>query len=292
MKSGFETLLVVMSDGESGRAPLDAAIQVGRDFQSHLTALHVKADPSLAVPLVGEGISGSMVEEMMNLAEKEAAQSAQNARTVFEEYIGRWHIALADAPPAPDEFSACWREETGGEEDIVARRARLSDLVVVGRPAPSETAPPYGATLNAALFESGRPVLAVPPLPMASIGRRVAIAWNGSAEAARAVAAALPFLSRKGAQVTILCAQEEGTPIDSAGELASYLAWHGIASETKTLAPAHGATGAALLDAAAKAQADLLVMGAYTHSRLRQLILGGVTRHVLGEARIPVLLTH
>ncbi len=292
MTKGFETLLAVVSDGDSGRAPLDAAIQVGRDFQSHVTALHVKADAAQVVPLVGEGMSGAMVEEMMSMAEKDAQSRAQRARAMFDEYTSRWRIALVDQPPAPQELSACWREESGDEEEVVARLARLADMTLVGRPTASETQPPFGATLNAALFESGRPVLAVPPLPIASIGRRVAIAWNGSSEAARAVAAAMPFLARPGTPVTILHAEEEGASKTGPQELADYLAWRSILAEKRVVSPKGGRTGEALLEAAQQAGADLLVMGAYTHSRLRQLILGGVTRHVLAEARIPVLLTH
>ncbi|MFQ5619515.1 MAG: universal stress protein, partial [Rhodospirillales bacterium] len=146
-------------------------------------------------------------------------------------------------------------------------------------------------TLNAALFETGRPVLVAPPSAPAVLGRKVAISWNGSAQAARAVAAALPYIMRSDG-VVILTVESDRTSASAAPELAAYLAWHGVRAETKFFSPTNRSIGAALLKECADAGADLLVMGAYTHSRMRQLILGGVTRHVLAEATVPLFMAH
>jgi nucleotide-binding universal stress UspA family protein len=288
--AGFKTILAVAGDEISGATPLETALLVGRSFGSHVTALHVRADPSNAVPLVGEGMSGVMVEEMIAAAEKQADDRARLTAGMSEALRERFGAPLLTVPPATG-FSMAWREEDGREEDVVARCARLADLVVVGRPVADRELPSV-MTLNAALMESGRPLLVTPPQAPTEPARRVAVAWNGSAEAARAVSAALPFLAAA-EQVHVFSAQEsEADPVLAPCELRAYLAWHNIAAETHSFhaTPAHA--GEALLQQVMAQNCDLVVMGAYTHSRLRQLILGGVTRHMLHHAGVPVLMMH
>jgi len=287
--SGFKRILVPVGDHAVGQSPLEAAFLVGRDFASHVVALHVRSDPTSAVPLVGEGMSGAMVEEMMTAAEQQAAERAAEAKAMFERLCAAQNVPRASAPPV-EGVSAVWCDETGREEELVARRGRLCDLLVVGRPQPDSDMP-SALTLNAALMESGRPLLVAPVAAPAVIGESIAIAWNGSAEAGRAVGAAMPFLHRA-KKITVLSAREQGAdPSTSPGELAAYLAWHGVQADCHVFTDG-GHTGETLLREVAAQGADLLVMGAYTHSRLRQLILGGVTRHVLSHAAVPVLMSH
>lgn len=286
--TAFKTILVPVGDAASAAQALDAALHLAEAFDAHVAALHVRADATSAVPLMGEGMSGAMVEEMLSVAERQAAERADKCRQAFDAACARHGIAWATAPcPGP---SAEWLDHTGREEEEVARRGRLHDLVVVGRPVEGADTPSL-LTLNAALMESGKPILLAPPKTPASIGRRVAVAWNGSAEAGRAVACAVPLLARAD-QVTILSmAEDERTTIAPAGDVAAFLAWHGITAQCKVIA-AGAQAGHALLDQCRADDVDLLVMGAYTHSRLRQLILGGVTRHVLGHAELPCLMSH
>ena len=125
---------------------------------------------------------------------------------------------------------------------------------------------------------------------MQTIGERVAIAWNDSAEAARALAFALPFVEAASV-VHVLTAETWRTQFEATEDLADYLEWRGIMCERRAI-EAEDDVGAALLQAASAAGADLLVMGGYGRSRLRELVLGGVTRHVLTHAQLPVLLAH
>lgn len=283
----FKTVLVPVSDGDSA-APLDTAFGLAAVFGAHVVGLHVRTDPTSAVPLVGEGMSGGMVEEMMSLAERQAAERAAKARATFDAACARHDVPQATAPtPGP---TAQWEDVTGREEEAVAWRGRLSDLVVMGRPAEGLDTPSL-LTLNAALMESGKPLLLAPPAAPATIARHVAVAWNGSAEAGRAVAFALPLMQRAEA-VTILTLTEDTRTLSApGGELAAFLSWHGITAQVQVVhAGAHA--GSVLLEQCAALGADLLVMGAYTHSRLRQLILGGVTRHILSHAQLPCLLCH
>jgi nucleotide-binding universal stress UspA family protein len=144
--------------------------------------------------------------------------------------------------------------------------------------------------LNAVLFDTGRPVLLLPRKPVPGIGVRVAIAWNGSAQAARAVMAALPFF-RAARQITILSAGPVN-PYASPDGLVTYLSRHDVQATAKRLEPEPAAIGSALLEHCRLLQADLLVMGAYGHSRLREMILGGATREILANAELPVLMIH
>ncbi|MBF0324613.1 universal stress protein [Magnetospirillum moscoviense] len=285
--TAFKTILVPLDEPSSAPAPLEAAFLLAARFNAHVTALHVRPDPTLMVPLVGEGMSGAMVEEMLGMAERQAGERAGEVRAIYDSVRLGHPLPEATRPPT-DSASCVWREMTGREDDIVTRQARLHDLIVMARPIDHDSA--ASNSLNTVLLDSGKPILLVPSDKRTEIARHVAIAWNGSAEAARAVAYALPLLA-VATKVTILTAAEKGAEASAGQELADSLAWHGLATNVHTVDAAHHA-GPALLDGAHAVGADMLIMGAYTHSRLRQLILGGVTRHVIGHATLPVLLCH
>jgi nucleotide-binding universal stress UspA family protein len=288
MAMTIRKLLVPLGATEAGRQALEAAFTVATAFSAHVEVVHVRPDPQDAVPLLGEGVSGAMVEELIILTEKEAAARAAKAKQHFEDCRLHREIAVAHTPSSAGP-STCWTEIVGRENDVTAAQGRLADLIVVGRSL-SEAGAAAAATLNAALFESGRPVLVVSEV-LPDIGKRIAIAWNGSAEAARSVSAALPFLHRAEA-VILFSAATERTSADAVVGLVDFLAWHGISAAPKALPESGGSVGHRILEAAGAAGVDLLVMGAYTHSRLRQLILGGVTHDVLGRAKLPLLMAH
>ncbi len=287
---GIRTILVPLDGSEASKPAVETAFMVGRDLAAHLKVLHMRADPKDAVPLLGEGMSGTMIEEMIELAETEGAKRAAKARAIFDGLCSEHGIPVVDEPALTDKVSASWTEDTGREDEATAWRGRLVDLIVVGRPT-SQSDGTSTMTLNAALFETGRPVLVAPSSAPGALGRKVAISWNGSSQAARAVSAALPYITRSDG-VVILTVESDRTSASAAPELAAYLAWHGVRAETKIFSPTNRSVGAALLEECAGIGADLLVMGAYTHSRMRQLILGGVTRHVLAEAAVPLFMAH
>ena len=289
--SAFKSILVPMSDAESGAVPLEIALRLAGTFGSHVTALHVRVDPTTAVPLVGEGMSGAMVEEMIGMAETQGAQRAKATLAAFQSACTRHGAPILAAPPAAG-LSAEWVDMVGREDDVVSWRGRLADLLVFGHPG-REAEMPAMMTLNAALMASGKPLLLCPAEPLPSFAKSIAIAWNGSAEAARAVGWAMPLL-REAATVTILTvAEPTARPIDTpAAELSAYLAWNGVTAVTTIVQAKASHAGEELLRQTAQSGADLLVMGAYTHSRLRQLIMGGVTRHVISHAPLHVLMCH
>jgi nucleotide-binding universal stress UspA family protein len=281
-------LLLPLTGTAAGEAAMTTALQIARHWNAHVTALHVRVDSRDVAPLAGEGLSGAMIEEMMSATEKESSDRAHAVRAMFERFVARHDVAVAEARPGLDHATASFAAVTGREEDIVAQQARLADLTVVPHPEAGEDVSSSDA-LHAVLFDSGRPVLISPQVPLPSIGTRICIGWNGTAESASAVSAALPWLQRAEA-VRILSAEGYQRRGPAAPELAAYLALHGIDAEVEVFRARSGGAGAGLLAAARDFGCDLLTMGAYSHSRLRQLILGGVTRHVLENADLPVMM--
>jgi len=163
--------------------------------------------------------------------------------------------------------------------------------VVIARAQGENAATTITETLEAALMDSGTPLLVAPAGVPATVGGHVAVAWNGGLEAARAVTAAMPFL--KGAEdVTVLTIGDPCPPEATPEALTGYLASHGVKANIRNPESGGDSMSAALLAAAGEVNADLMVMGAYTHSRLRELVFGGVTYEVLSAADIPVLMAH
>lgn len=281
-------LLLPLTGTAAGEAALSTALLIARIWNAHVLALHVRVDSRDVAPLAGEGLSGAMIEEMMAATEKESAQRSHAVRAMFERFIAHYQVDRGEAQPEEPFPTASFAAVVGREEDLVAQQARLADLTVVPHPEGGDEVSSSDA-LHAVLFDSGRPVLIAPQAAPRSIGTRVCVAWNGTAESAAAVQAALPWLQRA-ESVRILAADKYQRRGPAAPELVSYLALHGVHPEVFTFRPVERDVGAGMLAAAREFGADLLTMGAYSHSRLRQLILGGVTRHVLENADLPVLM--
>lgn len=281
-------ILLPLTGTAAGGAALQTALRIARIWNAHVTALHVRVDSRDVAPLAGEGLSGAMIEEMMIATEKESSDRAHAVRAMFDQFVEENQVAIADGRGVRNGPSASFAAVTGREEDLVAQQARLADLTVVPHPEAGEDVSSSDA-LHAVLFDSGRPVLIAPQIAPPSIGERICIAWNGTAESAAAVYAALPWLERAEA-VRVLSADEYQRRGPGAQNLSAYLALHGVRVELATFRPVDREVGAGMLAAAREFHADLLAMGAYSHSRLRQLILGGVTRHVLENAALPVIM--
>lgn len=285
----IRTLLAAVSGGAARAGTIDLACQLARRFDAHVEGLHVRPDPRTVLAASGEIVSpgsGALVESIM----EEAAAHAAETGALFDETIGRHGIPhrsvahLAGGGP-----SANWREAAGSAPTEVARRGRFFDLVVLGR-SDRVVHEPHSDTIEAVLAGTGRPVVLAPAEPPSGIGYVIAVAWNGSPQAVRALAAALPFLTAANA-VTLMTAGDD----DTAGSLAAvnYLAWHGINAELLRLPAAHGRQlGRSLLAAAVEAKADLMVMGAYGHARWREQLFGGATRAALAAMPLPLLLMH
>jgi len=282
-------ILLPLTGTAAGEAALSTALMIARVWNAHVTCLHVRVDSRDVAPLAGEGLSGAMIEEMMSATEKESSERAYAVRGMFERFVTQHGVAVAQPIAESDHATASFAAVTGREEDLVAQQARLADLTVVPHPDSGEDVSSSDA-LHAVLFDSGRPVLISPQVAPTTIGNRVCVAWNGTAESAASVLAALPWMRRAEA-VRVLSADGYQRRGPGAPELLQYLALHGVQADIVMFQSVSGSVGAGLLAAASQFDCDLLSMGAYSHSRLRQLILGGVTRHVLERANLPVMMS-
>ena len=287
----FRRILLPLTGTAAGESALQTAVMTARIWHSHVHCLHVRVDARDVAPLAGEGLSGAMIEEMMAATERESGDRASRVQQLFERFVDGKDVVLASSAEAAekaDSATLSFASVAGREEDLVAQQSRLYDLAVVPHPDAGEDISSSDA-LHAILFDSGRPVLIAPRLPPSSIGSRICVAWNGTAESAAAIAAALPWLHRAEAVRVLYSRDYQRRGPDVQGILA-YLRWHSITAEPFEFQPVTREVGAGLLGAARDFNADLLCMGAYSHSRIRQLILGGVTRHVLENADMPVMM--
>ena len=281
-------ILLPLTGTAAGEAAIGAALAVARGWNAHVAALHVRVDSRDVAPLAGEGLSGAMIEEMMSATERESSDRAHAVRAMFERTVAAQGVQVAEARPGLDHPTASFAAVTGREEDIVAQQARLADLTIVPHPESGEDVSSSDA-LHAVLFDSGRPVMIAPHTAPQSVGTRVCLAWNGTAESASSALAAMPWM-QQAQGVRIMSAEGYQRRGPGAPELAAYLSLHGIHADIVMFRSIGGSVGAGLLAAAHEFGCDLLSMGAYSHSRLRQLILGGVTRHVLENANLPVMM--
>src|ERR1700712_211638 len=213
-------LLLPLTGTAAGEAALSTALIVARMWDAHVTALHVRVDSRDVAPLAGEGLSGAMIEEMMSATEKESSDRSNAVRTMFDRFVAQHGVTVAEPHPRAG-ATANFASVTGREEDLVAQLARLTDLTVVPHPEAGDDVSSSDA-LHAVLFDSGRPVLIAPQVPLQAIGNRIAIAWNGTAESAACVQAAIPWLQRA-ESVRVLYADEYQRRGPGAMDLASYL---------------------------------------------------------------------
>jgi len=283
---------------DAERTALAAALALGSRFRCHVDAVLFQPDPRESLMLLGDGLSTSVVEQILRSAEGAATNRREVARCLFDQAAVAAGILTQERPDPQAGASATFQEITGDVTAQVVDESRLHDLVVIAHGAVSQD-PTAWDSLESALLFSAKPVLLVPlaaaatepALTTVPSGRHIAIAWDGGAHAARAVAGALPLLTEADS-VTIVSVGSAASPGLAAERLAGYLAWHGITAAVARIQASHQAIGPVLLREVTSRGIDLLVMGAYGHSRMREMILGGVTRHILANGALPVLLTH
>jgi nucleotide-binding universal stress UspA family protein len=276
----MKTILIPTEDHDSVPAVLEAARLVARAFDSYMEGFAVR--PSFATYVTVEPVSSLAISGAFE------GDTANRARGEFESFM-KIH-AVPQGVREPAVFSYSWPREEAAEDAFIGNRGRVFDLIVLGRPGP-EPQNPRMPPLETALFDSGRPVLVVPPSVPQTLARNVLVAWNGSTEQARTNAFAIPLL-RLADKVTVLTVEGGTTPGPSGEEAARHLRRNGIKATALTVKLGARTSGEIILDHATSLGCDLLVKSAYTQSRLRQMIFGGATRHILANATLPVLMAH
>lgn len=285
----MKTILLPLESGDGLQSMLETAWLAASAFGSTIQGLYIRrALPGVVVADIGGYAAAA--PDLVESFEAEDRERGAAARRAFEEFLRGKGVALGEGPAAQDRPSASWAEEIPPGDAAVGMYARLFDLTVVGRPVQGASTP-AASTLETVLFDSGRPILIAPPTPPKSLGGTAVVSWNASTETARAIAFAMPFL-RRAERVVVLAVEGVMVPGPTAAEAARHLQLNGIAAETHEAATKGRGGGETILAEAAELGADLLVKGAYTNSRLRQMIFGGATSKILAEAELPVFMAH
>ncbi|MFN3658136.1 MAG: universal stress protein [Pseudolabrys sp.] len=276
----MKTILIPTEDHDAMPAVLQAARLVARTFDSYMEGIAIR--PSVGAYVTVEPVSSLAISTEFD------EDAAKNGREMFEAAMRQHAVPAAQAGTAV--YSYGWPRSEPADDAFLGSYGRVFDLIVLGRPGRAVESPRM-APLEAALFESGRPALIVPRTPPKTIGRNVLVSWNGSTEQAHTHAFALPLL-RLAETVTVLTTEGAMTPGPSGEQAALHLRRNGVNATAVAVSPGARSPGEAILDQATERGCDLLVKCAYTQSRLRQMIFGGATRHILANANLPVLMAH
>jgi len=279
----MKTILVPTEDDDAAMSSaLGLALALARRCDSYIEGFALRWKFT-------EFVSADMMEGIVVADHQEITRMETQARTIFESFMQKHGVPRSTA--STDSLSFGWLDNAPEGDAFVGSHGRVFDVIVMSR-AGRNTSGLRNRAINAGLFESGRPILLAPPSPPAQIGTNVLIAWNRSTEQARATALAMPLLQKADRVVvlTVIGGTEVSGP--SAEQLVRYLRRNRIVSELKKAELDGKNTGEAILVTAQSLRCDLLIKGAYTQSRLRQMIFGGATQHVLENATIPVLLAN
>jgi len=279
----MKRILAVLWGDDDGDVVLGAAFDVARQFGSRVVGIYVRPPAGEFIPSGDFGMALS--QDYLDRLHRESSAKAARLRAAFQETASRLGIKPGDVAP-PDGVSAEWIEAEGSAAMFIGSYGRVFDLIVLRKPDPKISAETE-ILLEAALFESGRPILVVPKPEIVHSGTTV-IAWNGSTETASVLALGMPLL-KKAAKVVVVSVEGGMVPGPTGVEVVQYLQCHGISAAVRHVQPEGQVTGEAFLRETAKLGGDLMFKGAYTQSRLRQLVFGGATRHILSNAQIPVL---
>jgi nucleotide-binding universal stress UspA family protein len=254
------------------------ALSVARTLGAHLTGIAFLYDP-----VIPDGALGGVPVQLIEAQREENSKAAQSAVQRFEENARAAGVSVS---------SRTVEASVGGGATVFAKIARRFDLVVLG-----QSQREYGASeevmIEAALFESGRPVMLVPYIQREGLAlNRVLLCWDGSRTAARAIGDAMPLLERAKEVDVVIVAEERKEEDMTGSHMAEHLARHGITATVKRLVKGDISIDSVVLSYAADTGADLIVMGGYGHSRFREFILGGMTRGILESMTVPVLMSH
>ena len=279
----MKTILVPMEPHEGMGAVLETALMLAKKRGSYIEGFplrfgiseFVAVDPAGSIPL----------ESYRQESQEEAAQ----AKRVFEQFMQQSGVPAATGTGGG--LSWGWLEDAPEGESFVGSYGRVFDVTVLSRP-DANTIGLHNRAIESGLFESGRPILLSPPSPPKDIATNVMIHWNCSTEQARTTAFAMPLLTQAQRVTVLTVTGGQAVPGPSAEQLLRHLQNNGIAAKPLTVGLEGKNTGEAILRAAKAEGCDLLVKGAFTQSRLRQMIFGGATSHILAHADLPVLMAH
>ena len=283
-------ILVPVTGGARDVAVLANAIEAARPFNAHVMAFFVRPDLAEALAFFTDGVSGVVVEEVVKATKDAGDEAAKRVEATLDAICASSGMARVKHPARAGAVTLSLREVQGNFGDSLTAAARLSDLVVFGPIRENDQAGLAEAFVQV-LVETDRPVLRATDVAPKGFARRIAIGWDGKTAAAQAVSAAMPYFA-KADSLEILSIQRPPLKPEATEGLREYLSLHGIASTERLIDPGTKRIGEALLAAATEGNSDLLVVGGYGRGRLRESLIGGVTRHVIAHAGLSVFMVH
>jgi nucleotide-binding universal stress UspA family protein len=291
----FKHILVPVFGYDADRTALNAALTLAKRGGAHISARHIKVDPMESVPLMVD--VGVAATELIEAVERHAETRGKSAAATFEAWRGTYNLTVDDTPTLrTNTITTAFKVLEGAEDELIIKYCRLTDLVVMGRPSGEEAGDQVLSRMEDALFGAGQPVLLVPNgMAQPALDKLVTgpalISWNGSIEATRAISQALDLL-RGMNDVRVLSVLEGKKDRHPAADLVRYLAWEGVTASMIESSQSSGSAAEQILATAKGIGAGFVLMGGYSHGRLRQLMLGGVTSHMMDHADLPVLMAH
>lgn len=275
-------VLVALFGHNGDKQAMAAGLDLAKRHGGHVAATHVAADPYETIPIAGEGMSAHFVQTAIDAAKEQAAKRSAEAKETFD-------AAMAKEGGNASEL-ASWSLAEGRPQQVLPRLARVSDVTVIGGLNPNSE-PTRHITFEALLFASGRPILLVPEDHDGPVGTKVVVGWNDTPEATHAVGTSMDLL-RKATAVDIVTAARDGDDESDADHLKAYLQAHEVSATATELAIERRHVADILLDRCKDQGANLLMIGGYGHSRIGEIIFGGVTHDLMQRYDVPVLIAH
>lgn len=285
----IKTILLPIRDSDVADSLMQTAISMAIRNGAHLDALYVRNSPEQMVPFASLGVSEKMRESIIESASVSANQQSEDLKHRFVNICSKQKMLINSRGSHPNTASADFLVREGSRDEVIATYGRLADLILV--PQPLSISPPP-SSFEAALRDSGRPVLMVPRKKiLVEAGKTLAIGWNASKEAAQAVAAVMGNL-KKADKVYVLESEKRMKNPMNADDVCTYLSCHGVTAEAVSFSTANQSAAEALLTNAGELGCDRLIVGGYSRPKLRNMIMGGVTGHLMKHSDIPVIFVH
>lgn len=283
-------IVTVLSGMPSDRKTCTAACLLAKRLGANVEGLYIRLDASEILPRLGEGLSGAAIDSLLQSTGRIASEAAVRARSFLQAAAEEAAIEVMMAPPERPGPSVSFYEVEGPALDVLDSESRLADLLVFAEP--NDEAPvDWMGRIEHALLATRRPVLVVRGAMAEPFGDKVLAAYDGSIEAANAIVRSAPILAAARETEVLQVTEKEGAP-DHAQAAVRYLRQHGANAAGHVQRLSRSNVGDEIGARANAIWASLIVLGGYGRSRLRELILGGTTRHMILQAPVPVLLAH
>ena len=288
---GIKTILVPIDGSKGSFAALSRAFIVAGRFGAHIKALHVMTRGSDIAAAGTYNLPAKMRKSVESKSDELALEKAAELQEFFESHCQDNDIPISNRPVKQGGVTATWHQEFGSVDDVLIHHGRVSDVIAVPRPKIKQGVvrrSPMGRAIEAILLRTGRPVLVEPPKSSVKKCERIALGWNDSVECSRALAMTMPWLVGLD-EITVLVSKKRKS---SLGELIDYLSWYNVKASIVVLDGKGETVGDAMLNVCTEIKSDFLIVGGFSHARARELLFGGVTRHLLLHSNIVTIMTH